>query len=250
MSKPNPIPIANNVYYSLVSMIINIYLWYKNIFWIPTAVFYSQFFSQSEAVSAAIFSIKTKLEMEKNKFANAICYRKLFPIWTRSSMFIISNGKKIPAKNLFAISNIINEKKNSSGKKNCLPRENMRGSLTGSKTGFMTWNFCCCCCNVTGGVRLLNLRLIHTQLIFYRISTFSDFIILDPYCFVILFQASTLWIPRHLHGRGAARGGAGGAAAPPRFWQIRRRRRAAAARRITTCPPGFLTLGASLHRCH
>ena len=161
MSKPNPIPIANNVYYSLVSMIINIYLWYKNIFWIPTAVFYSQFFSQSEAVSAAIFSIKTKFEMEKNKFANAICYRKLFPIWTRSSMFIISNGKKIPAKNLFAISNIINEKKNSSGKKNCLPRENMRGSLTGSKTGFMTWNFCCCCCNVTGGVRLLNLRLIH-----------------------------------------------------------------------------------------
>ena len=38
------------------------------------------------------------------------------------------------------------------------------------------------------------------------------------------------------------RGGRG----PPRFWQIRRRRRAAAARRITTGPPGFLTLGASL----
>ena len=33
---------------------------------------------------------------------------------------------------------------------------------------------------------------------------------------------------------------------PPRFWQIRRRQRAAAARRITTNPPGFLTLGASL----
>ena len=38
------------------------------------------------------------------------------------------------------------------------------------------------------------------------------------------------------------RGGRG----PPRFWQIRRRCRAAAARRITTCPPGFLTLCASL----
>ena len=41
------------------------------------------------------------------------------------------------------------------------------------------------------------------------------------------------------------RGGRGGRG-PPRFWQIRRRRRAAAARRITTGPPGFLTLGASL----
>ena len=38
----------------------------------------------------------------------------------------------------------------------------------------------------------------------------------------------------------------GEAAPPPRFWQIRRRRWAAAARRITTGPPGFLTLGASL----
>ena len=65
MSKPNPIPITNNFYYSLVSMIINIYLWYKNIFWIPTDIFYSQFFSQSEAGSAAIFSIMTKLEMAK-----------------------------------------------------------------------------------------------------------------------------------------------------------------------------------------
>ena len=109
------------------------------------------------------------------------------------AMFIISNGKKISATKFVCHFKLYKRKKISSGKKNCLPRENMRGSLTGSKTGFMTWNFCCCCCNVTGGVRLLNLRLLQTQLNFYRIQgipAFRDFIIRDPCCFVILFQAS------------------------------------------------------------
>ena len=50
--------------------------------------------------------------------------------------------------------------------------------------------------------------------------------------------------------RGVGREGAGGGQLPPRFWRIRRRRRAAAARRITTCPTGFLTLGASLEPPH
>ena len=45
--------------------------------------------------------------------------------------------------------------------------------------------------------------------------------------------------------RDAPRGGAGGAAAPPDFG--RSEGRAAAARRITTCPPGYLTRGASLN---
>ena len=45
---------------------------------------------------------------------------------------------------------------------------------------------------------------------------------------------------------GMQQGGRPGGRGPPRFWQIRRRRRAAAARRITTGPPGFLTLVASL----
>ena len=45
---------------------------------------------------------------------------------------------------------------------------------------------------------------------------------------------------------GMSQRGEAGGSFPPRFWQIRRRRRAVAARRITTCPPGFLTLAASL----
>ena len=170
MSKPNPIPITNNVYYSLVSMIINIYLWYKNIFWIPTVVFYSQFFSQSEAGSAAIFFYYDKTwNGKKTHLLMPSAIENCLPFELPLAMFIISNGKKIPATKFVCHFKLYKRKKISSGKKNCLPRENMRGSLTGSKTGFMTWNFCCCCCNVTGGVRLLNLRLIHTQLNFYRI---------------------------------------------------------------------------------
>ena len=50
-------------------------------------------------------------------------------------------------------------------------------------------------------------------------------------------------------GQGCTNGGGRGGRCPPRFWQIIRRRQAAAARRITTGPPGFLTLVASLlHR--
>ena len=45
---------------------------------------------------------------------------------------------------------------------------------------------------------------------------------------------------------GMQQAGGPGGRGPPTFWQIRRRRRAAAARRITTGPPRFLTLGASL----
>ena len=113
-------------------------------------------------------------------------------------MFIISNGKKIPAKNLFAISNFINEKKSVQGKK--LPsKRKYAWIIDWVQNWFYDLKLLLLLLQCNGWSKVAQLE-VNPQLNFYRIreiSTFCDFLIRDSFCFVIL-QASNLWIPCHI----------------------------------------------------